>query len=213
MARVDDYRQAFALARRGLESLGAGKAAQMSGGLFERDTEGREFVRLKFLGRGIRILWTDMALSYDDDAAREMPIQEQVLLLHYLQGCSDKGGAVVGEWIGFQDIPDGKFYLDAFMRRAKIPLVQSFGHRPELLAELSAQAYGAKASDQGDVSVVVRALPLVPVALILWRGDDEFPPEGNILFDRSVKDILSAEDVAWLSGMLVYPLIGMARNR
>jgi hypothetical protein len=59
---------------------------------------------------------------------------------------------------------------------------------------------------------MVKALPLVPVALIIWRGVDEFPPEGNILFDKNILDLLSAEDVAWLSGMVVYPLIGMAKR-
>jgi hypothetical protein len=48
--------------------------------------------------------------------------------------------------------------------------------------------------------------------LIIWKGDDEFPPEGNILFDRNILQILSAEDIAWLSGMVVYPLIGMTRG-
>ncbi|MBW1912080.1 MAG: DUF3786 domain-containing protein, partial [Deltaproteobacteria bacterium] len=56
------------------------------------------------------------------------------------------------------------------------------------------------------------ALPLAPLALVLWKGDDEFPPEGNILFDKNISKILSAEDMAWLAGMAVYPLIGMAHS-
>jgi hypothetical protein len=47
---------------------------------------------------------------------------------------------------------------------------------------------------------------------MIWRGDDEFPPEGNILFDRSISHFLSAEDIAWLAGMIIYPLMGMAKN-
>jgi len=54
---------------------------------------------------------------------------------------------------------------------------------------------------------------MVPVALILWKGDDEFPPEGTILFDRNISHILSAEDIAWLAGMIIYPLLGMARAK
>jgi hypothetical protein len=73
--------------------------------------------------------------------------------------------------------------------------------------------YGAVPFNQGDVSVLVRALPLVPIALILWRGDEEFPPEGNILFDRSIIGLFSAEDIAWLSGMVVYPMIGRAKAK
>jgi hypothetical protein len=91
-------------------------------------------------------------------------------------------------------------------------MVQGFGSRPELLVKLAEEVYGARPSDHGDCSVIVPALPLAPVALILWKGDDEFPPEGTILFDRSIARILSAEDIAWLSGMIIYPLMGMAGN-
>ncbi len=54
--------------------------------------------------------------------------------------------------------------------------------------------------------------PFVPVKYILWEGDEEFPPSGNILFDASISNILSPEDVAWLSGMTVYKLIGISRS-
>ena len=81
-----------------------------------------------------------------------------------------------------------------------------FGDKPQTLVQTAAAAYKAAPGDQGDFSVVVPALPLIPVALVLWKGDDEFPPDGNILFDRSIKTLLSAEDVAWLAGMIVYPL-------
>jgi hypothetical protein len=211
MPRIDDYKQALLLAKDALKTVGGGKAAQMGGGVMERDGGGREIVRLRFLGKEIRILWSEMSLSRDPD--QEMPLQEQILVLHYLKGCYEKGGPLSGEWIAFQDIPDGKFYLDAFLRRAKIPLLQSFGHQPERLTELAAKAYGARPFVHGDVSVLVQALPMVPVALVLWKGDEEFPPEANLIFDRSVRDLLSAEDVAWLSGMIVYPLIGMARKK
>jgi hypothetical protein len=110
-------------------------------------------------------------------------------------------------------VPDGKFYLDAFHRRAKVPLIQAFGSQPERLLTLAGKAYGAVPLNQGDVSVKVQALPAIAVALILWQGDEEFPPDGNILFDRSIINILSAEDIAWLAGMIVYPLAGMAGKK
>jgi hypothetical protein len=60
--------------------------------------------------------------------------------------------------------------------------------------------------------VVVRVLPLVPLALVLWAGDAEFPPNGNILFDRNSVKLFSAEDVAWLAGRVVYPLLAMVNK-
>ncbi|MFC1821132.1 DUF3786 domain-containing protein [Thermodesulfobacteriota bacterium] len=166
--------------------------------------------KFNFLNRRILIEWPGLSIYYED-SNEEMPIQQQILILHYLLGAWNSSGApVTGEWIAFQDIPDGKFYMDAFQRRAKIPLVQSFGNRPELLVSLAKKSLGADSLDQGDHAVMVKALPLVPIALIIWAGDDEFPPEGNVLFDRNVTRLLSAEDIVWLAGMVVYPLMGMA---
>lgn len=102
--------------------------------------------------------------------------------------------------------------MDAFVRRAKEPLLKAFGDNPGRMPELASSAYDTSGLDYGDFSVIVKALPLVPVALVLWEGDEEFPPEGNILFDRSISKFLSAEDTAWLAGMVVYPLAGMAKK-
>ncbi len=210
MARIDDYQAAVELAAASLVDKDPKAVADRSGALYEADPAGGGVLRFPFLNREIRVSWPDLKFSYKD-AGADVPIQQQVLLLHYLQGAG--GGRIAGEWIAYQEVPDGKFYLDAFQRRAKIPLVQAFGERPDLMVALAGEAYGAEPFDQGDCAVVVRALPLVPVALILWRGDDEFPPDGNIIFDRSISGILSAEDIAWLAGMIVYPLMGMARGR
>ena len=67
--------------------------------------------------------------------------------------------------------------------------------------------------DLADAAYKFSPLPKIPLYYLLWEGDDEFPPEGNILFDRSISGILSAEDVAWLAGMIIYPLMGMAKGR
>ncbi|MFH1351137.1 MAG: DUF3786 domain-containing protein [Pseudomonadota bacterium] len=210
MPRIDDYKQALNLGKIELSGRNPDLIARFSGSQIHRDKGGSLSLSLNFLNREVSLAWHDMAFSYRN-SEEELPIQQQILLLHYLQGAfASSGSAITGEWIAFQDVPDGKFYLDAFHRRAKIPMVQAFGDRPELLVGLATNAYGAVPFDQGDISVAVKALPLVPVALIIWRGDEEFPPEGNILFDRNISDILSAEDVAWLSGMVVYPLVGMA---
>ncbi len=210
MARIDDYREAVRLGKEALADKNPKRIADLSGAVFEPDTEGRAVLTLDFLNRNIKITWPDCDISFTE-SGDEVPIQQQVLLLHYLIGA--KGSAVSGEWIAYQEVPDGKFYLDAFLRRAKNPMVQGFGTQPEVLAKLATEVYGARSFDQGDLSVIVQALPMIPVALILWKGDDEFPPEGTILFDRSITDILSAEDIAWLAGMIIYPLMGMANNK
>jgi hypothetical protein len=210
MPRIDDYQQALELGRKELSDKSPDLLAGYAGGVMKKDEQGDLTLSLNLLNQDISSPWPELNFS-KADSGEELPIQQQVLLAHYLVGVwNARGRALTGEWIAFQDVPDGRFYLDAFMKRAKVPLVSAFGQNPELLQELTARVYGATALDHGDVGMEVRALPLVPVALIIWEGDDEFPPEGNLLFDQNIISIFSAEDIAWLAGMVVYPLIGMA---
>jgi len=212
MPRIDDYKQALKLASEQLSGKNPDLVASFSGAVISRDEEGRTRLVLDALNQKISITWPDFTFG-SNKAEAEITIQQQVLYLHYLHGAlSTNGARVTGEWISFQEIPDGRFYMDAFQRRARNPMVMAFGERAELLLSVAKELYDAVPHNQGDVSIVVRALPLIPVALVLWKGDEEFSPEGNILFDRSIIGILSAEDVAWLSGMVVYPLIGKAKG-
>jgi len=209
MARIDDYKKAAELARRELSSIIPRRIAELAGAVFHEENE-TEPITVEFLGKRLILTWPDMSFLYEE-TREEVPIQEQVLILHYMEGAARNGGAgLTGEWMAFQDVPDGRFYLDAFQRRAKIPLVKTFGGNPERMAELAEKTYEARRLDLGDVSVSIKALPRISVALVLWAGDEEFPPEGNVLFDKNTGLYLPAEDLAWLSGMIVYPLMGLA---
>ena len=212
MARIDDFEQALELARKELAGKNPDHLAGFSGTVIRRGKEGNPSLSLRFLGRPIGISWPELEIRIEDNGG-SLAIQQQILISHYLLGAWRSSGVkITGDWIAYREVPDGRFYLDAFLKRAKNPLVQAFGEEPERLVELAKSRYEAGPFDQGDYSVIVHPLPLVPLALVLWRGDEEFRPDGNILFDRSISSILSAEDIAWLAGMVVYPLVGMLRD-
>jgi hypothetical protein len=212
MARVDDFEQALELAKRELAGKNPDLLVGFSGTTIQRDEGGNPSLALRFLGRPISIPWPGLEILTEDNNG-SLSIQQQILIFHYLLGAWRSSGIeITGDWIAYREVPDGRFYLDAFLKRAQRPLVQAFGEQPERMVELAKSRYEAGPFDQGDHAVIVHPLPLVPLALVLWRGDEEFPPEGNILFDRSISAILSAEDIAWLAGMVVYPLVGMSKG-
>ena len=66
-------------------------------------------------------------------------------------------------------------------------------------------------ADTGDAGFDFTVFPKVPLRLILWQGDDEFPPDASILFDETAGDYLSPEDAAWLAGMVVYRLAALSK--
>jgi hypothetical protein len=208
MARVDDYRMALEITEKEIRELNPLHLCRLGGALFTGQGGDSGIIELKFLNRTITITWPDLSFSQDQEG--EVSIKEKIIILHYLNGVKREHKGE--EWISYKDIPSARFYLDAFNRRVKQPLMDAFGELPDRLVSCAEELFGATTSSFGDVSVVIQALPRIPVTLALWEGDEEFPPDGAILFDRSIQDILSAEDISELSSMIVYPLVAKARS-
>ena len=100
--------------------------------------------------------------------------------------------------VSFRQLPGGHAYYNAFLRRAVNPIQKIFGSKPDRLIE-TAKLLGGSKLEYGDYSVKIYSLPLVPITVILWIGNREFEASANILFDSSVSNYLSTEQVAMLS--------------
>lgn len=203
MARVDDYFNAKKIAVKNLSAHAMDEIAACTD--FERTDTG---FRIPFLTRSYHVSFPEFEFVDENDAAAEVPIQEQVLILHYMNAMEKK--PVSGRWIAYREIPGAAFYYSSFVKRAIDPLKKVFGQNTGGLPP-AADKIGGKAIDNGDVGFEFRVLPKVPLQLILWEGDEEFAPEANILFDETAGSYLSPEDAAWLAGMLVYRLIALSK--
>jgi hypothetical protein len=206
MARVDDYQLSFDLAAEQLAQMDPAQVAERSGAAA---AAGSAALELAYYGRPVRVGLAPVVVEALDDGP-EIPLAEQALILHYLTRAD--GEPLAGDWITFREVEAGEFYWSAFVKRAKSPLVGFFGSRPELLAELAPKVGGEGPGISGDVSVVVRAFPRVPIMLVLWEGDDEFPADGNLLFDAGIGHYLITEDVALAAGLPIYKMMALARG-
>jgi hypothetical protein len=116
-----------------------------------------------------------------------------VLLLHYLVGAPSR--PLSGEWVSFREFEGGDVYIGSFTNRTLIPLKNTFGERPDLLEKAAGPLCAARL-DFGDVGVRIPVFPKLPLAIVLWRGDEEFPPDVNVLYDKTANEILRTEDLA-----------------
>jgi hypothetical protein len=139
-----------------------------------------------------------------EDSNVEVSQKDKILILHYFTLA--KGTPATGVLVTYKQLPGGVSYFPAFSQRAIAPFVNHFGKNPELLIKAAAKLGGRKA-DYGDVSVTVNAFDYVPITLVLWRGDEELAPNGNILFDANVSDYLSTEDVTVLTETIIWKLV------
>jgi len=128
-----------------------------------------------------------------------------ILILHYcivrLKGLP----AVTGEWLDFKELSGIEGYAPAFRRRTIDIILRKYGTHPEGILEALNRFPSVKA-DKGDVGIVVRPFEGVPVLIALWRPDQEFGPEANVLFDRSIARIFCTEDIVVLAQLVAVGL-------
>lgn len=201
--REKDYQTSYRLAAEAFRVRDPQEVSQKSGSILQRDSQGKESIRLDFLNRACRVAFPSGDVCYGQ-GEEEVPVWTKILILHYLLTAS--GAPLSERLITFKEIPSGAFYLPAFERRTKRLLVEAFGAQPERLLDMASKYNGEKA-EVGDFSAIIHALPRIPITLVLWKGDEEFPPDGNILFDETISQYLPTEDITVLSQMLVLGLV------
>jgi len=203
MARIDDYQNAKEIAVENLSTIAFETIAAYSG--FD-PLVGEKF-RVPFLDRVYTVQYPEFQFVSED--AHEVPIQEQVLLLHYMSG---RTYSEFTDWVAYREIQGAAFYYSAFVKRATEPLKKVFGNQLKILKHIARQL-DARSIDIGDLGLEFQILPNISVRIIMWKGDDEFPAEANILFPNNIHEILSPEDIAWMAGMLVYRLMALSREK
>jgi len=201
------YSLAFKLAGEQLAGVDIKEQCRRSGAEYKR-AGSKEIVTVEFLNQPYQVTLPDVDVSRVDTEA-EVPASDKILILHYLTLAS--GVPLSGKLIAFQELPEGASYLRTFAKRSIEPLVKYFSPEPERLIELSERLGGQKV-DYGDAAVKINGFKMVPVTLVLWRGDEEFPPRGNILFDSTIAEYLSTYDITVLCDAIVWRLVRALRE-
>ena len=169
--------------------------------------DSKRVITLEYLNQTYQITLPDIGVLLKD-SQEEVLLRDKILILHYL--IQAKGTPISNKTIAYKELPEGANYFPTFSKRALKPLVTHFGKEPHRLLDV-AGALGGRKADYGDVAVTINAFSRIPVTLVLWRGDEEFPPQGNILFDSTVSDYLSTDEINVLCGTIAWKLVGLLK--
>lgn len=130
-----------------------------------------------------------------------------ILILHYLARRIKGLPQLKNEWVSFKELSGIEGYGPAFKKRVVKPVIRKYGLSPKAIFSAGGGRLGLKqSSGAADAGVVVDVFEGVPVLVELWAGDDEFGPEANMLFDRSIRDIFCIEDIVVLGGFVASAL-------
>ena len=121
-----------------------------------------------------------------------------LVILNYLVQAKDVLPS--GHWVRPQDLRSGDIYYKGSHVLPLDPLSKSYeGRMPDFVER--GKLLGGSPLTFGDVSFGLFPLPRVPVAVILWAGDEEFPGRADLLLD-STCELHMAADVIWSTAML-----------
>lgn len=101
-----------------------------------------------------------------------------------------------GQWIGEKEIPGGEQFFRGLHQFPFGRLLKRFGPDTALL-ERAARSLGATPVSMGDAAFAFQAFPRVPIALLMWEGDEEFPAAMHLRFDETISKHLPPLDVIW----------------
>jgi len=202
----EGYELAVNLAREQLASSGSIEQICLKSGASY--IESRNAISLEYLDRLYLISLPDIEISFSD-SEEEVPLYDKILILHYLNGA--KGTPNSNKLITFKELRDGAVYFPTFYKRSIKILLDNFSEEPDRLLDVAGVLGGCKA-DFGDAAVTIYAFHHVPVTLVLWKGDEELAPEGNIMFDSTISDYLPTEDITVLCQTIVLRLVRLLKT-
>jgi len=197
----EGYLAALEQAVQRLQKMDPYQAAYKAGCDYHLEEEGGQ-VAVPFFSQEYRVTLPKVAVLRADGA--EADITTRLLILHYLIHAD--GVLPADHWIAFRELPDGRIYDAAFQKRSPVRLVQAYGSDARGFAA-AAEALGGERIQFGDIAYRFHLLPRLAMAVILYLGDEEFPPRVNVLFDAAAGHYLPTEDLAVLGGVLASKLI------
>lgn len=142
------------------------------------------------LGRTYDIAWPQYSITVRDE--KPLPnLPTQTFLLRYL--LEAKEVSAKGEWKTFREMPWGELYIKPFTGRVLTRAAFTFGTRVAAF-RAACEKLGAKPLKHGDAGYEFPVIGPYSMQILVWEGDDEFPPNAQVLYTDNYAEGFAAED-------------------
>ena len=125
------------------------------------------------------------------DGGKLPPLPTQTFLMRYLLESRDVAWA--GTWKTFREMPWGEMYNQPYTGRVLTRAAYSFGARIGAFAG-ACEKMGAKKLPHGDAGYEFTLIGGYKMQILAWEGDDEFPPNAQVIYSDNFAEGFAAED-------------------
>jgi hypothetical protein len=143
------------------------------------------------------------------DGRRVPDINGSALIRYVLRGSRSRPA---GQFVTFAQLAGPLFKQGSYSESAlEQPIIKRFqGRIPELLSQAaSLGGYQGGEAGFGGVSLIFDLLPHIPLQLIFYDRNDEFPARATLLYARNATQLIDFEVLAVLVTVFVQTLMGM----
>ena len=151
--------------------------------------DGSEFI-LRLLGRNFAIAHPTYGIRSLDGCSIP-PLPTQTFLLRYLLESKDVRWG--GEWKTFREMPWGEMYIKPYTGRVLTRAAFTFGTRVAAF-RTAAEKMGGLPLPNGDAGFQFDFVGGFRMRILVWEGDDEFPPNAQVLYSDNFAEGFAAED-------------------
>jgi hypothetical protein len=143
-------------------------------------------------------------VAKDESSPETLPSHAQTLLLYYF--LTSDGVPLSNTWISFSELPEGRFYVQAFQGYTGQVIARTFSNDLKAFLQ-AAETLGGKRESLGEASFSFPVLPHVSILAVYWLGDEDFPSTSQILFDAAISHHLPTDACAILGSTLTGRII------
>ena len=140
----------------------------------------------------LTLLGTEYTITWPEDSIEPKPaLPVQTFLLRRLLEGSSK--VWLGTWKTFREMPWGEMYNTPYTGRVLTRAAFTFGFKLPKFAAACEKLGGRKLS-HGDEGYEFDFFGPFKMQILMWAGDDEFPPNAQVLYTENFADCCAAED-------------------
>ena len=177
--------------------------AEVAARLKDVKWDGKEFY-VNLLGREYAISHPDYAIRALDEG-KLPPLPTQTFLLRYLLECKDVTWN--GQWKTFREMPWGEMYITPYTGRVLTRAAFTFGFRVAAF-KAACEKMGGQSVKHGDAGYLFELVGGYRMQILVWEGDDEFPPNAQVLYSDNFAEGFAAEDRVVAGDILITMIKG-----
>lgn len=130
-------------------------------------------------------------------AAGAMTPWIRILILHYIRTAGKAD--LTGKWVTYSALKSGMMKASSFLRECENPMLELFTADPEKAAAALLRMGAQKtAGFPTEDAWILSLLPKVPLAVLHWPAEEEFPARVSVLFDSTADQYLDVESIMFL---------------